>query len=275
MIRRFVEMARKKFNGAAGTVESGRVLAHGDEGVTLSTGYVGSRGKGWKRSPQVYTPCYKSHPALELVDGLEIFGGSCLSPVMDADIFIGFDSGMRHTLYGMPWSDGHEVEFYVADHSVPRKDEIREYKKLVAWTIDELRAGKLIHAGCIGGHGRTGMFFAAIVKEMGISNDAITYVRKHYCGNSVESREQVDFLAKHFGVSRIEMGNVGAAKLEKSWGVWDSDESIGWRGVPQKSATFVSERRGRPLTPYSTGRTVARVVPDAAASNRLGRKKGR
>jgi hypothetical protein len=49
------------------------------------------------------------------------------------------------------------------------------------------------------GHGRTGTFLAALVATMG-ENDAINYVRTNYCQKAVESRVQVDFLAKHFGV---------------------------------------------------------------------------
>jgi hypothetical protein len=56
----------------------------------------------------------------------------------------------------------------------------------------------------VGGHGRTGTVLAAIVAEMTEKKDAIQWVRKHYCKKVVESKVQVQFLMKHYGVSEAE-----------------------------------------------------------------------
>jgi hypothetical protein len=146
--------------------------------------------------------CFETHPALKVGDH-EVFGGSCIDPIVkDADIYIGFDSGMRLTSASYPWNAKRtEVLFYIADGTAPNQPE--EFKKMVAWAADQIRAGKKLHAGCIGGHGRTGTFLAALVKHMMGTEDAITYVRENYCHKAVESTEQVNFLHEHYGIKKI------------------------------------------------------------------------
>ncbi len=145
-----------------------------------------------------YTPCYRSHPVLDLGEGLSIRGGSCKNPtVKDFDIYIGFDWSMDFTSRQFPWNIGEELLFEVTDQSVPK--DVEEYKVLVDWTIKQLKDGRRVHAGCIGGHGRTGMFFAALVARLGTSDDAIAYVSENYCEEAVESKSQVKFLVKVFG----------------------------------------------------------------------------
>jgi hypothetical protein len=145
--------------------------------------------------------CYHKHPALKMPDSdLEIYGGSCLSPaVTDADIYIGFDAGMRMTDRSYPWTDGQEFLYRITDMAAPSN--ATDFKALVQWVSNQMHAGKKVHCGCIGGHGRTGTFFAALLASFG-EPDAITYVREHYCPKAVESHEQVAFLGKHFGVSK-------------------------------------------------------------------------
>jgi hypothetical protein len=153
--------------------------------------------------PGAYAKCYASHGAL-LLPGTDkvVHGGSCWTPsVKDADVYIGFDSGMQSTAMAWPWTPGDEVKYPVQDMSVPTDP--ATFKNLVTWTKAQLDAGRKVHCGCIGGHGRTGMFLAALVSEYG-ERDAIAYVRKGYCVKAVESASQVAFLSRHFGVTRIE-----------------------------------------------------------------------
>ena len=149
-----------------------------------------------------YVRCYETHPPL-VIPGtdLVIHGGSCSSPVVsDADIYIGFDHSMKPGKLH-PWKGQHNVFFPITDMSVPNSAEA--FRDLVHWTAGELKAGKKVHCGCIGGHGRTGMFLAALVKEMSGEEDAISYVRKNYCPKAVETGAQVEWLNKHFGIKRI------------------------------------------------------------------------
>ena len=146
--------------------------------------------------------CYHKHPALKLPGTeLVIYGGSCSSPaVHDADVYIGFDHGMKFTARHWPWRKGDELLFEITDMSAPKN--VADFRALVTWTKIQLEAGRKVHAGCIGGHGRTGTFFAALVSEFG-EKDAIAYVRKHYCDKAVESGAQIAFLKEHFDVTPV------------------------------------------------------------------------
>ena len=144
--------------------------------------------------------CYHKHPPLKLPGTeLVIYGGSCSSPaVHDADVYIGFDWAMKFTARHWPWRKGNEVLFEINDMCAPKSP--KDFKALVAWTKTQLEEGKKVHCGCVGGHGRTGTFLAALCSEFG-EKDAIAYVRKNYCEKAVESSSQTQFLAEHFGVA--------------------------------------------------------------------------
>jgi hypothetical protein len=154
-----------------------------------------------------YTSCYHSHPALKLtINGNEhcVWGGSAGFPkVTDADIYVslcGSCSGHETD----PWDSGKkvvEVHCNIPDMGVPKN--VTRFKKLVTWLVQSIAVGKKVHVGCIGGHGRTGTLLSALVAEAG-EKDAIQYVRKNYCDKAVESKAQVDFLMKEYGVSKVQ-----------------------------------------------------------------------
>ncbi|QIG76971.1 tyrosine phosphatase domain-containing protein [Rhizobium phage RHph_Y1_11] len=144
--------------------------------------------------------CYKTHPHLKLGTGV-LVGASCYNPIVnDASAYIGFD--------GVPTIPAYDFTTQPARHSITHKiqdmhapDKPEEFVKLVGWTVNQLKDGKTIHCGCIGGHGRTGTFIAAVVKEILGEEDAIEWTRSHYCKRAVESKEQAVFLNKHFGIA--------------------------------------------------------------------------
>ncbi len=161
--------------------------------------------------------CYKSHPGLKVTtpDGQEVtlYGGRASSPIVkDADIYVSlasYSSPDFATRY--PWEEGPRpiiFTFEITDMCAPNNK--GDFRKMVAWLKTQALAGKKIHVGCLGGHGRTGMLLAALVKEIGGIEDAITYVRENYCKKAVESTEQVKFLAKEYGIKEV----AGS----KSWG---------------------------------------------------------
>lgn len=166
-----------------------------------TTTTVGTKYKG-------YQACYHTHPELKFTakDGKEygLWGGNCTTPIVhDADIYIGFAGSVANGNWTYPWEKGWKpvvtVDFYIQDMHVPKS--LPDFIQLVDWTCDQLAAGKKIHAGCMGGHGRTGLFFAAVVAQMTGMKDAIQYVRKHYCHKAVETNEQIQFLMKNYGCS--------------------------------------------------------------------------
>lgn len=139
--------------------------------------------------------CYKGHLALALGDGKVIYGGSCWHPaVSDADIYVGLDALMILTEKSYPWNEQQEVKFKITDSEAPADS--KEFTKMVVWLSAQIDAGKKVHVGCIGGHGRTGMLLAALVAYRKVDDDPIAYVRKHYCKKAVESQAQVDYLVK-------------------------------------------------------------------------------
>lgn len=166
--------------------------------------------------------CFETHPALKVGD-YEVFGGSCIDPIVkDANIYIGFDSGMRMTTASFPWNrKREEVLFYIADGTAPSNAE--EFKRMIVWVAEQIIAGKKVHAGCIGGHGRTGTFLAALVTHMTGIEDSIAYVRSNYCKKAVESTTQVDFLNKHYGIKKIAASKAHlydtGSSTKQSWGL--------------------------------------------------------
>lgn len=158
-----------------------------------------------------YKACYHSHPSLKFValdsKSYEIYGGNCSTPIVyDADIYIGFAGSTDNPSKIYPWDAEYKpsivVNYYIQDMHAP--NDAKSFRKMVDWTCNQLLLGKKIHAGCIGGHGRTGTFLAAVVAQMTGMADAIQYVREHYCKKAVESKEQIDFLVSEYGVSEVE-----------------------------------------------------------------------
>jgi hypothetical protein len=152
--------------------------------------------------------CYTSHPPLDLGHGLKIFGGNCHAPiVVDADIYVALDgAGFRHTPRLWPWHAHPAIEHpaielvYALQDRAPPAD-ARTFRQLIGWLADAVTAGKKIHIGCIGGHGRTGTVLAALYAALNPADkQAIQHVRAHYCPRAVESAAQVAFLMTHFAV---------------------------------------------------------------------------
>lgn len=168
-----------------------------------------------------YKGCWESHPVYNIaVEGIEypIRGGSCTSTYPDdVDVFIGFDHGMRQGYRGFPWNEGTDIHYPIIDRSVPTS--IKSFKQMLGWVSQRMLAGDRVFCGCIGGHGRTGLFLAALTKFMNGDKDAITTVRKNYCTKAVESVSQVDWLVKHFGINEV-FGSDGFKPKVVTSGKW-------------------------------------------------------
>lgn len=147
--------------------------------------------------------CHTTHKPIKLGHG-EVLGASCGSPREGYDIYIGFDYGMKMQHQPFPWDQTAdpiiEFQYRITDMCAPKSP--KEFRKMIEWCALRLDAGAKIHVGCIGGHGRTGTFLAALVAFMGVSDDPIAYVREHHCKKAVESKSQIKFLIKHFGCKK-------------------------------------------------------------------------
>lgn len=148
--------------------------------------------------------CYESHPVLKIGKG-KLYGGSASHPVVkDADVYVSLQSGSTCGRISDPWDKQTVVEVQYAIRDMEAPANVARFKKLVTWVCNQLHEGKTVHVGCIGGHGRTGTLLSAIVAEALQKEDAIQWVRKHYCKKAVESKVQIAFLMKHYGVSSVE-----------------------------------------------------------------------
>jgi len=146
-----------------------------------------------------YAPrCFESHGPMPIGDHV-IYGGSCIHPtITDADIYVGLDYGMAEHLESYPWCGGEAFKFEIPNMGVP--DSALQFSALIDWLHAKLLLGDKIHVGCIGGHGRTGLVLAALVKQLTGQKRAIQYVRKHYCKKAVETTDQIVWLSKNFGI---------------------------------------------------------------------------
>jgi hypothetical protein len=211
--------------------------------------------KNVKSPPQAkhYPSCYESHPAVPIGPG-HVYGGSCGWPkVTDADIYIGLDSSMnfrnpmRYPWHPAPEQTGPlEVLFRIPDGHPPK--DVAEFKAMIGWLAQQLLAGKKIHIGCIGGHGRTGLVLAALKKVVDGTQDAITWVREHYCHKAVESTSQVQFLADEFGITKVPGSRLppvqvplhgsGRSHLKTAAEFWSHDEA-GQQEIARKARKSV------------------------------------
>lgn len=162
---------------------------------------------GFTGGATTYAPrCYEKHPVVPVLNGL-LCGGSCSSPVVtDADVYVALDGFTKHS-GGFPWDPPSKVvhvSFPISDGQAPKLDTHDTFKKMVTWLVEQLKLGKKVHVGCMGGHGRTGLVLAAVVAEALGEKDAITWVREKYCVKAVESSSQVSFLSALYGTKTVE-----------------------------------------------------------------------
>lgn len=153
--------------------------------------------------------CHESHPTLKLGGGT-LLGASCLDPRDGFDVYVGLDHGMHRRHYGYPWEESSpviEIYYPITDGCAP-KDPV-QFGKMVAWLAEQLAAGKSLHAGCIGGHGRTGLLLAALVRVILGDAKAGDWVRENYCKSAIETEAQTAFLETHFGVVPVQGSKVG------------------------------------------------------------------
>lgn len=145
--------------------------------------------------------CYHAHPPVPLSDYVKgkLYGGNGYAPCQKADWYVDLNPRkdvQPHRTYET--KDGGEyINFPIPNMGVPN---LRKLHKLVDSIVERLEAGQDVHVGCIGGHGRTGLVLAVVVKRITGNLDSITWLRDNYCIKAVESSEQVVYLQLNFGI---------------------------------------------------------------------------
>jgi hypothetical protein len=196
-----------------------------------------------------YQRCYHGHPPYEVAPGLFIYGGSCIDPAVDdADVYVGFDMGMRNDRgdNAYPWTKSTAFLFKIDDMCVPAS--VPHFLKLIEYLEEQLKAGKKVHLGCIGGHGRTGLVLAALHTHLTGDKASIQHVRKHYCERVVESDAQVNFLHKHFGIEKV-----AGSKASHGGGKYGGMTADSW-GTPHSSVEHF-KKKGGSASAASQGKT--------------------
>lgn len=132
--------------------------------------------------------CRHKGRALLLPNGKTIYGSSCNAPapegyVPDFGIYLDSCWFSQQTCLGiaLPWQD----------MGLPKlsREQVDIALDLACRMIDK---GDILEVGCIGGHGRTGTFLALVALKNGVETpeEAIVYVREHYCEKAIESDTQ-------------------------------------------------------------------------------------
>lgn len=199
-----------------------------------------------------FTPCYASHPVIELGGG-EILGASCLHPVEGYDIYVGLDHGMQRTVY-YPWQRKPrtapvEVYFPITDMQAP--SDVKNFKAMIDWLAKQLAKGKKVHVGCIGGHGRTGTLMAALIAQIDENPKSAEWIRKNYCESAIETTTQIDFLEKHYGIERVAGSKVYSTSYAGSQ-YYGSSGYAGYTSYGYQSGGYKSDKVRDTVTPLST-----------------------
>ena len=154
--------------------------------------------------------CYMEHEPLSLGGDKFVLGGCCIDHNhLDADVYVGLDDAMIGDSSLYPWTDKEGVMFCIPDMKTPA--DFEQFDNMINWIQDKINDGKIVHVGCLGGHGRTGMVLSALAYKMLGIEDAITYVRENYCEEAVETMSQVKWLNAHYGIKIVDIAPV-------SWG---------------------------------------------------------
>ncbi len=215
----------------------------------------------WKNTPKkkkkskstdYSVSCWSKHPVYK-IGKWEIVGGSCTSSYPDVDVFIALDSSGRKGKRSYPWNDGVDIYFKIADMGVP--EDLGEFKKLLSYTATAMKKGKSVFVGCIGGHGRTGLFLAALTQVMIGDKDSITTVRENYCVKAVESTKQINWLHKHFGIKKVKESKPSLSSV--------------WGSSKKSSSNFLSDSPGLPFGTDLTENWITGMVTDNKPQNYL------
>jgi protein-tyrosine phosphatase len=96
-----------------------------------------------------------------------------------------FVSRKRTQLVIYPWPD----------LGIPRNP--RRFKRALRWVLEQASGGRRVEVGCAGGHGRTGTTLAGLLVIQGMNpREAVRRVRRSYCDEAIESREQASMIRR-------------------------------------------------------------------------------
>lgn len=90
----------------------------------------------------------------------------------------------------------------IRDFSIPKKEDRERVFYIVRDALNAMVGGDTVYAGCMGGTGRTGLFYALVAEAAGHENP-VAYVRKNYRSHAVETKEQEHYVTGFIGLKEI------------------------------------------------------------------------
>jgi Tyrosine phosphatase family len=84
------------------------------------------------------------------------------------------------------------IELPIVDFSVPR--DLNRVNEVVWAVLNHVARKDAVYVGCMGGRGRTGLFFALLTKAVG-EPDPIGYVRGNYYCKAIETEAQERYVS--------------------------------------------------------------------------------
>lgn len=167
-----------------------------------SNGWVYSSNTGWKNAGGRHAFCDHWRQEVQLLNNLVIKASGYFDrpgvavPPMATDIGLYFDDAWGQGILATPGVDipgldtkGHRVILPWPDYGVPAS--VRQTRTVFLWVLKQLKAGKTVEIGCLGGHGRTGTCLASLLVLQGMNpKKAIRRIRTRYCQNAIEGTAQ-------------------------------------------------------------------------------------
>lgn len=147
-----------------------------------------------------FSMTYKLFGLIPLTREFEVIGGP-YKDVADADFSVCLQEE-RSIKEVIEISGSKGLRLPIRDFSIP-EDESRVCKVLRISFL-ELFAGRSVSAGCMGGTGRTGLFYALMLKTANYDNP-VNSVRELYKPHAVETNEQFKYVMD-FDVSKLRAG---------------------------------------------------------------------
>lgn len=160
------------------------------------------------------------------------------------DIVIPLDS-----VYGSIWDNGWRGEIWylpIEDYDILPDDVALMWVDKITTALQE---GKTIAMFCIAGHGRTGYMASMVMSAMGV-DDPITMLREEYCSKCLETKEQVQHVARLMGKPELEkhipklaygFSMDGYSDPYSAWWIDRLNKQISGTQVPAKTAEYIPD----------------------------------
>lgn len=177
--------------------------------------FLAGKGKGAAKTK--WTPVYKAKLCKHLYDPFDLGDGTKVYATAKRDI--GFKVDPRETdqidcaVYldtqwiksNLLWTNGRMPkdyrlgpEFLFVDWPDMGVVPLEILDQAVRWATHRMDQGLRLGTGCIGAHGRTGSFLAALLIQRGASaSEAIEKVRKDHCKHAIETTSQEEMVSKY------------------------------------------------------------------------------